>query len=70
MDLHTNMALGRSGPREGMPGDIAVGVVSEHNQRYLYRRWQEHMAASSWHEVPQYNLYPLAGREEALADAG
>lgn len=70
MDLHTNMALDRSGPRAGMPGDIAVGVVSEHNQRYLYRRWQEHMAAGGWHEVPQYNLYPLAGREEAFADAG
>ncbi|WP_225010974.1 aromatic ring-hydroxylating oxygenase subunit alpha [Novosphingobium percolationis] len=63
MDVYTNMALGRSGPREGFPGDIAAGLVSEHNQRYFYRRWQEHMQASSWSEVPTYNLNPLASRE-------
>jgi len=60
MDVYTNMALGRSGPREGFPGDIAAGLVSEHNQRYFYRRWQEHMAATSWDEVPSYNLNPLS----------
>ena len=63
MDVYTNMALGRSGPREGFPGDIAAGLVSEHNQRYFYRRWQEHMQASSWSEVPTYNLNSLASRE-------
>ena len=63
------MALGRSGPRPGFPGDIAVGVVSEHNQRYFYRRWQEHMAAADWRAVPQYNLNPLAD-DEGLAHAG
>lgn len=63
MDVYTNMALGRSGAREGFPGDIAAGLVSEHNQRYFYRRWQEHMLASSWSDVPTYNLNPLASRE-------
>jgi 3-phenylpropionate/trans-cinnamate dioxygenase alpha subunit len=63
MDVFTNMALNRSGPREGFPGDIAAGLVSEHNQRYFYRRWQEHMQAESWAEVPTYNINPLAGQE-------
>lgn len=63
MDVYTNMALGRSGPREGFPGDIAAGLVSEHNQRYFYRRWQEHMQASNWNEVPTYNINSLAARE-------
>nr|WP_240511585.1 aromatic ring-hydroxylating dioxygenase subunit alpha [Novosphingobium panipatense] len=63
MDVYTNMALGRSGAREGFPGDIAAGLVSEHNQRYFYRRWQEHMQASSWSDVPAYNLNSLASRE-------
>jgi ethylbenzene dioxygenase subunit alpha len=71
MDLYTHMALGRSGPRAGMPGDVALGVVSEHNQRYFYRRWQEHMTARSWREVPRYNLNPLpASAGVALARAG
>ncbi|HCO44744.1 aromatic ring-hydroxylating dioxygenase subunit alpha [Immundisolibacter sp.] len=64
MDVHTNMAQGRSGSRPGLPGDIAVGVVSEHNQRYFYRRWQEHMAAADWRAVPEYNLNPLSGDQE------
>ena len=63
MDVFTNMALNRSGPREGFPGDIAAGLVSEHNQRYFYRRWQEHMQAESWAQVPTYNINPLAARE-------
>ncbi|ATW03324.1 MAG: aromatic ring-hydroxylating dioxygenase subunit alpha [Parasphingorhabdus sp.] len=63
MDVFTNMALNRSGPREGFPGDIAAGLVSEHNQRYFYRRWQEHMQADSWAQVPTYNINPLAARE-------
>lgn len=67
MDVYTNMALGRSGAREGFPGDIAAGLVSEHNQRYFYRRWQEHMQASSWSDVPTYNLNPLGSREAVNA---
>lgn len=67
MDVHTNMALGAGEPRPGLPGDIAVGVVSEHNQRYFYRRWQEHMAATDWAGVPQYNLYPLDDTDERTA---
>ncbi len=63
MDVYTNMALGHSGPREGFPGDIAAGLVSEHNQRYFYRRWQEHMQASNWNEVPTYNINSLAAQE-------
>lgn len=63
MDVYTNMALGRSGPRDGFPGDIAAGLVSEHNQRYFYRRWQEHMQASGWNEVPTYNINSLAKQE-------
>ena len=70
MDVHTHMAVGRSGPREGMPGDIAVGVVSEHNQRFFYRRWQEHIGADSWAQVPRYNLYPLEGADERTRRAG
>ena len=58
-----NMALGRSGKREGFPGDIAAGLVSEHNQRYFYRRWQEHMMAQNWDEVPIYNINSLADQE-------
>jgi 3-phenylpropionate/trans-cinnamate dioxygenase alpha subunit len=69
MDVHTNMAQGRSGARAGLPGEIAVGVVSEHNQRFFYRRWQEHMAAADWSAVPQYNLNPLAA-DEARAHVG
>jgi len=64
MPVFTNMALGRSGKRVGLPGDIASGVVSEHNQRYFYRRWQEHMQAKDWSEVPQYNLNPLEANDE------
>lgn len=64
MPVYTNMALGRSGKRVGLPGDIASGVVSEHNQRYFYRRWQEHMQAKDWSEVPQYNLNPLEASDE------
>ncbi len=67
MPVYTNMALGRSGPRAGLPGDIASGIVSEHNQRYFYRRWQEHMEAKNWAEVPQYNLYPLETKDEQHA---
>lgn len=63
MDVYTNMALGRSGPREGFPGDIAAGLVSEHNQRYFYRRWQELMQASDWAEVPAYNINSLSMQE-------
>lgn len=63
MDVYTNMALGRSGAREGFPGEIAAGLVSEHNQRYFYRRWQEHMQACCWNDVPTYNLNPLSSRE-------
>lgn len=59
MDVWTNMALGRSGARPGWPGDIATGLISEHNQRYFYRRWQELMTAESWTKVPQYNLNRL-----------
>jgi ethylbenzene dioxygenase subunit alpha len=63
MDLYTNMALGRSSARPGFPGDIATGLISEHNQRYFYRRWQEHMVASSWADVPRYNVNsPAAGQ--------
>jgi 3-phenylpropionate/trans-cinnamate dioxygenase alpha subunit len=68
MDLHTNMAVGRSGPREGFPGDIAQGLVSEHNQRYFYRRWQEHIDAATWAEVPIYNLNPIG--PGSLSEAG
>ncbi len=60
MDVYANMALGRSGSRAGFPGDIAAGLVSEHNQRYFYRRWQEHMTAASWSEVPAYNINSVA----------
>lgn len=67
MDLYTNMAVGHSGPRPGFPGDIAAGLVSEHNQRYFYRRWQEHMSAATWSEVPAYNLNPLTAGETADA---
>jgi 3-phenylpropionate/trans-cinnamate dioxygenase alpha subunit len=65
MDLYTNMALGHSGARDGFPGDIAAGLVSEHNQRYFYRRWQEHLNASDWSGVPTYNLNPLQAQEAA-----
>ncbi len=64
MPVYTNMAIGHSGKREGLPGDIASGIVSEHNQRYFYRRWQEHMEAKAWAEVPQYNLNPLEAKDE------
>jgi 3-phenylpropionate/trans-cinnamate dioxygenase alpha subunit len=64
MLVYTNMAIGHSGQRVGLPGDIASGIISEHNQRYFYRRWQEHMAAKTWSEVPQYNLYPLETKNE------
>lgn len=64
MEIFTHMAIGHSGTRPGLPGDIATGIISEHNQRYFYRRWQEHMAASNWAEVPQYNLNPR-GAEHA-----
>lgn len=67
MDLYTNMALGRSGPREGFPGDIAAGLVSEHNQRYFYRRWQELLEAPDWSQVPRYNINPIAQDETADA---
>ncbi|MDY6841578.1 MAG: aromatic ring-hydroxylating dioxygenase subunit alpha [Pseudomonadota bacterium] len=63
MDVYTNMALGHSGPREGFPGDIAAGLVSEHNQRYFYRRWEEHMQAENWAQVPTYNINSLADQE-------
>jgi 3-phenylpropionate/trans-cinnamate dioxygenase alpha subunit len=53
------MAVGRSEQRRGFPGDIARGLVSEHNQRYFYRRWQEHMAAERWNGVPTYNVNSL-----------
>ena len=59
MDVWTHMALGRSGPRDGWPGDIATGLISEHNQRYFYRRWKELMAADDWNQVPHYNINPL-----------
>ncbi len=59
MDLYTHMALGHSAPREGFPGDIATGLVSEHNQRYFYRRWQELTSAASWKDVASYNLNSL-----------
>jgi ethylbenzene dioxygenase subunit alpha len=59
MDLYTNMAVGRSAQRPGFPGDIALGLVSEHNQRYFYRRWQEHVSAESWRAVPAYNVHSL-----------
>jgi 3-phenylpropionate/trans-cinnamate dioxygenase alpha subunit len=64
MPVYTNMAIGHSGKRAGLPGDIASGIVSEHNQRYFYRRWQEHMQAKAWAEVPQYNLNPLEAKDE------
>ena len=64
MPVYTNMAIGRSGKRVGLPGDIASGIVSEHNQRYFYRRWQEHMEAKTWSEVPQYNLNSLETKDE------
>jgi 3-phenylpropionate/trans-cinnamate dioxygenase alpha subunit len=63
MDVFTNMALNRSGPREGFPGDIAAGLVSEHNQRYFYRRWQEHMQADNWAGVPTYNINSVVAEE-------
>lgn len=60
MDLYTHMAVGRSAQREGFPGDIATGLVSEHNQRYFYRRWQELTGAASWKDVPSYNINRLS----------
>ncbi len=65
MEVFTHMALGRSRCRPGLPGDIADGLVSEHNQRGFYRRWHEHMNASSWADVPQYNLNSLESQESA-----
>ncbi|MGQ0696853.1 MAG: aromatic ring-hydroxylating oxygenase subunit alpha [Panacagrimonas sp.] len=59
MDLYTHMALGHSGQREGFPGHIATGLVSEQNQRYFYRRWQELTGASSWKDVPSYHVNRL-----------
>lgn len=67
MEVHTHMALGHSGVRPGLPGDIAMGVISEHNQRHFYRRWQEHMAARTWSEVPRYNVNGLDGRQPDAA---
>ncbi len=64
MQVYTNMALGHSGRRPGLPGDVASGIVSEHNQRYFYRRWQEHMQAANWSAVPQYNLNSLGTEDE------
>ena len=60
MDLVTHMAIGREGPRDGLPGVVSDGLVCEQNQRFIYRRWSELMAAESWTDVPVYNTYAEA----------
>jgi 3-phenylpropionate/trans-cinnamate dioxygenase alpha subunit len=68
MTVATNMAQGHVVRRPELPGEIALGVISEHNQRNFYRRWREHMGATDWSAVPQYNLNPLPAQEMADAD--
>jgi len=53
-DVFTNMALGREYTRKDMPGIMAAGLVCEHNQRWMYRRWQDLMMAPDWSQVPRY----------------
>ncbi len=53
-DVYANMAIGRHFVRHDMPGIIAEGLVCEHNQRWMYRRWQDLMIAEEWQQVPDY----------------
>ena len=54
-DVYANMALGSEHTREDMPGIMSAGLVCEHNQRWMYRRWQDLMMAPDWSQVPTYD---------------
>jgi len=53
-DVYANMALGPGHTRPDMPGIMSAGLVCEHNQRWMYRRWQDLMMAPQWSDVPDY----------------
>jgi hypothetical protein len=48
--MHYGMSLGQERQSEDYPGAIGPRV-SEHNQRGLYNRWAEMMAADSWADI-------------------
>ncbi len=56
------MAMGRENPHDVVPGLVTDGY-NEQNQRGMYRRWAELMAAKRWAEIP-----PTHARKEAGDD--
>jgi phenylpropionate dioxygenase-like ring-hydroxylating dioxygenase large terminal subunit len=59
-----SMGVGHAAAHADYPGLVSERYISENNQRYFYRRWQEFMNAESWADI---HLDPITARFEGTA---
>ncbi len=62
-----SMGLGHIDHDSKYPGVVSERYISENNQRYFYRRWEEFMNAESWDDIP---IQPLTAQFEGTSTNG
>jgi phenylpropionate dioxygenase-like ring-hydroxylating dioxygenase large terminal subunit len=59
-----SMGVGHAGSHPDYPGLVSERYISENNQRFFYRRWEQFMNAQSWADIP---LDPTRARFDGTA---
>lgn len=63
-NLYTVMGMGKERTHAELPGVITESIISEQNQRNMYRQWLDLMQSETWEQMPKNYAAELAALRE------